>query len=201
MFEGKMAEKERSVAELKKELASLQQEIARLEDRGRGEKQKAVRTLFRWQSFSRPYTKRNVKWFVYSLLLVATIILVLLFVREFFIIVPVLALAFVAYILATVPPEIIENSITTQGINTAGSSYIWEELDDFWFTQKNGFVMLHADTFLRWPRRLMILINADDKEKIKNILVRYLPYRELPKTTWLDHASEALSKGFHKLTS
>jgi len=196
-----MAEKERSLAELKKQLASLQEEINRFEDRAGQEKQKAIRTLFRWQSFSRPYTKRNVKWFIYTFLLVATLILVLLFVREFFIIVPVLALAFVAYILATVPPEIIENAITTQGINTAGASYLWEELDDFWFTEKDGFTILHTDTFLRWPRRLIVLINKDDKEKIKGLLVRYLPYRELPKTTWLDHAAEALSRGFHKVTS
>ncbi|OGY26133.1 MAG: hypothetical protein A2Z24_01940 [Candidatus Woykebacteria bacterium RBG_16_44_10] len=192
-----MAEKERSVSELKKELAGLQEEIRHLE----GRKQQAVKTLFRWQSFSRPYTKRNAKWFIYVFLIVATLILILLFVREFFIIVPVLALAFVAYILATVPPEVIENAVTTQGVNTGGTSYIWEELDDFWFTEKRGFLLLNVDTFLHWPRRLILLINKDDREKIKDLLARYLPYRELPKASWLDHAADALSHGFHKLTS
>ena len=192
-----MAEKERSVSELKKELAGLQEEIRHLE----GRKQQAVKTLFRWQSFSRPYTKRNAKWFIYVFLIVATLILILLFVREFFIIVPVLALAFVAYILATVPPEVIENAVTTQGVNTGGTSYIWEELDDFWFTEKRGFLLLNVDTFLHWPRRLILLINKDDREKIKDLLARYLPYRELPKASWLDHAADALSHGFPKLTS
>jgi len=196
-----MAEKERSVTELKDELSKLQAEIGRLEKNGSADKKIVVKTLFRWQAFSRPYTKRSPKWFIYTFLLVTTIILVLLFIREFFIIIPVLALAFVAYILATIPPEITENEITTQGINSSKLSYIWEELDDFWFTEKNGFIILHVDTYLNWPRRLIILINKDDREKIKNLLVRYLPYRELPKTNWLDTAAERLSQGFHKLTS
>jgi len=196
-----MAEKDESVTQLKSDLANLQEKIHQLEGKEASKETKAVKTLFRWQSFSRPYTKRTAKWLVYTILLVLTIILILLFVHEFFIIAPVLALAFVAYILATVPPEIIENAVTTQGINTADRSYIWEELDDFWFTEKRGFTMLHIDTFISWPRRLLLLINLGDKDKIKDLLVRYLPYRELPKTSWLDHLADYLSAAFHKLTS
>ncbi|HEX7456153.1 MAG TPA: hypothetical protein VF303_01655 [Candidatus Nanoarchaeia archaeon] len=192
-----MREKEHSLTDLKAQVAGLQEEIQKLE----GKKQKSVRTLFRWQSFSRPYTKRSAKWYIYTFLLVATILLVLLFVREFFIIAPVLALAFVAYILATVPPEVIENEITTQGINTANHSYLWEELDDCWITETEGFTILQVDTFLQWPRRLIVLINKDDKEKVKETLARYIPYRELPKTTWIDSFADTLSRGFHKLTS
>jgi len=192
-----MPEKERSLTDLKEDVKNLQSEIHRME----GAKQKNVKALFRWQSFSRPYTKRSAKWFVYTFLLVAFLIIILLFVREFFIIAPVLALAFVAYILSTVPPEIVENEITTQGINSANHSYIWEELDDFWIVQKRGFTLLQIDTFLQWPRRLLLLINEQDQEKIKEILARYIPYRELPKTTLIDSAADILSKGFHKLTS
>src|SRR3990167_2085115 len=192
-----MAEKEHNLTDLKGEVTRLQEEIHRLE----GKKQKSVKSLFRWQSFSRPYTKRSAKWFVYTLLLVAIILLVLLFVREFFIIAPVLAFAFIAYILATVPPEIVGNEITTQGINNASHSYLWNELDDFWIIEKNGFTILYIDTFIQWPRRLIILINDQDKEKIKDVLARYIPYRELPKTSWLDTFADTLSHGFHKLTS
>lgn len=192
-----MAKKERSLSELKQDLSSLQDEIHHLE----GKKQKAVKTLFRWQAFSRPYTRRSPKWFVYTFLLVATILLVLLFVREFFIIAPVLSLAFLAYVLASRAPEIIENAITTQGVNNHNHSYIWEEMDEFWFTQKNGFTLLHIETYLQLPVQLILLINKDDREKIKEILARYIPYRELPKTTWLDTLSEYLTRGVHKLTS
>jgi multisubunit Na+/H+ antiporter MnhG subunit len=195
-----MPEKEHAVAQLKSELATLQEKIRHLEGKEASKEKKAVKTLFRWQSFSRPYTKRTAKWIVYTFLLVATIILILLFVHEFFIIAPVLALAFVAYILASVPPEIIENAVTTQGINTADRSYIWEELDDFWFTERRGFTILHVDTFTSWPGRLLLLINPTDKEKIRELLVRYIPYRELPKTSWLDHLADSLSAAFHKVT-
>ncbi len=191
-----MPEKERSLKDLKEQVEDLQADIHRLE----GKKQKAVKSLFRWQSFSRPYTKRSGKWFLYIFLLVATVLLVLLFVREFIIIAPVLALAFVAYILATVPPELIENEITTQGINNAEHSYLWDELADFWITEKGGFTTVYIDTFLQWPSRLIILVNKEDKEKVKETVARYLPFRELPKTSWMDSLADTFSKGFHKLT-
>lgn len=188
--------------ELKNEIARLHLRLTELESakNANRKREKPVRTLFRWQSFSRPYTRRDVRWFVYTLLLVAIIILVLLFIREFFIIAPVLALTFLSYALATVPPELIENSITTHGINTGGHSFIWEELDDFWFLEKRGFVSLNFDTFLPLQSRISILINKEDKEKIRQILARYRPYREIPKTTWIDNAADYLSNTFHKLT-
>lgn len=195
------SKKSPNIDELKNEVAALQAKIQGLEKSPTQKPKKAVRTLFRWQSFSRPYTRRGARWFIYTFLLVATIILVLLFVREFFIIAPVLALAFVTYVLATVPPEIVENTITTQGINTTGHTFIWEELDDFWFTQKGGFTMLNFDTYLPLQRTVVVLINKEDKEKIKEILARYRPFREMPRTTWLDHLAENLSNAFHKLTS
>jgi hypothetical protein len=197
-----MAAKESTIKNLKSQVETLQEQISKLEDKDNSEKrkQKSVKSLFRWQSFARPYTKRGAKWFVYTFLLVATIILILLFVREFFIIAPVLALAFVAYILATIPPDLIENEATTQGINTAGDSYLWDELDDFWIVEKQGFTILYVDTFLHWPRRLIILLNKHDKEKVRDLLARYIPYRELPKTTWLDSIADYLSTSFHKLT-
>jgi len=193
-----MLEKERSLSDLKEQVTDLQEEIHRLEGK---HQQKAVKTLFRWQSFSRPYAKRSSKWFLYTTLFVATILLLLLFMKEFIIMAPVLAIAFVAYILATVPPELVENEITTQGINNAEHSYLWDELDDFWITEKRGFTLLHIDTFLQWPRRLIILINKDDKGKIQEIIARYLPFRELPKTGWFDSLADSLANGFHKLTS
>jgi len=195
-----MPNKESNIKNLKSEIDRLQDEISKIEGEEK-KKQKSVKTLFRWQSFSRAYTKRGTKWFLYTFLLVATIILILLFVREFFIIAPVLALAFVAYILATVPPDVIGNEITTHGVNTGGHTYIWDELDDFWIVEKGSFTTLYVDTFVQWPRRLIILINKHDQEKVKELLARYIPYRELPKTTWLDSVADLLSSGFHKLTS
>jgi hypothetical protein len=194
-------DKDQTIEELKNEVAQLQVKIQTLGQPPAQKPKKAVRTLFRWQAFSRPYTRRGTRWFIYTFLLVATIILVLLFVREFFIIAPVLALGFVAYVLATVPPEIGENTITTQGINTAGHTFIWEELDDFWFTEKRGFHILNFDTFLPTQRRINVLINQENREKIRELLARYRPFRELPKTTLMDRAADGLSNMFHKLTS
>ena len=197
-----MTERTETVKNLKDQLTTLQDKISELEQKPQSpKKQPAIKTLFRWQSFTHQYSRHNSRWFINSFLLVATIILILLFIKEFYIVAAVLAVAFVAYVLAAIPPELIENAITTQGINIGNHSYIWEELDEFWLTEKAGFVILHIDTFLSWPRRLFVLINEDDREKIRELIARYIPFREIPKTTWIDTLGETLSKGFHKLTT
>jgi hypothetical protein len=190
-----------SVDQLKKEVSKLQSKIEELEGGEKPKKEKPVKGLFRWQSFSRPYRKRNARYLLYLLLIVSTITIILLFAREFTALFPLLALAALAYILVSAPPEIIENSITTQGINSDKHSYIWEELDDFWFVERTGFTILEVNTFLSWPRRLFILINQEDKEKIRDLLARYIPYREIPSTSLMDNLGEQFSKIFHKITS
>jgi hypothetical protein len=194
-----MSEKEPTVEELRKEIFKLQEKLD-VVDKKDTKKEKAVKSLYRWQAFSRPFRRRSAKWIFYLLVLVATIILVLLFLQEFFAALPILALALLAYVLATVPPEIIENEITTQGINVDRHSYLWEELDDFWFAEKYSFTVLEIDTFLSWPRRLFVIIKKEDQEKVKQLLAKYIPYRELPKRFWLDGVAEAFSTTFHKFT-
>ena len=192
--------KKESLGQLKEQLSSIQSKIEQIEG-GEKEDQIEVKTLYDWTSASHVFIPRGKKWLTYVILTTLLIILILLFVREFFIIAPVLAVAFLAYILASVPPENIEHKITNQGIITGKHNYLWEELYDFWFAEKHGQTILNIDTLVNFPARLTILINAKEKEKIKGEVLRYLPYREVPKTNWIDSLGDSLSNLFHKMAS
>lgn len=196
--------KTESIEELKSQLASLQERLSNYEQTQQPQEEALeveVKTLYSWKSPQRVFVPRNRKWFIYIILIVLLMSLILLFFRQFITIAPLLAIAFVAYVLSSVPPEDTEHHITTQGITSSEHSYLWEELADFWFTQKNEQTILHIDTYLNFPRRLIILIGEGNKDEIKGLLVRYIPFREIPKMSWMDRLADNLSAKFHKIAS
>ncbi len=192
----KKKEKE-SVAELKDQLAKLQQKVADYEP----EPTYQVKDLYSWKSPQRLFVPRNKKWYTYVILLVLVLTLGLLFLRQFLIIAPVLAIAFVAYVLASVPAEEVEHKITTQGINTSGHSYLWAEMVDFWFTHKDKETLLYIDTYLNFPRRLILLLGDGEIEEIKKHMVQYIPFRELPKVSWMDRVADFFTNKFQKIAN
>ena len=148
---------------------------------------KEVKTLFKWESPSRPFKRRDTKYFLNLGLIILVLAAILIFVQEFLLIGVLLALLFVAYVLGTVEPEGMEHKITNQGITTAGKSYIWPELTDFWFSEKHGAVILNVGTKVRFPARLIMLVPFLDRDKIKETLIEYIPFREEVPTSWMDN--------------
>ena len=61
--------------------------------------------------------------------------------------------------------------------------------------------MIHIDTYLNYPRRLILLVGDGDLEKIKQAMLQYIPFREIPKESFMDKAANFLSEKFHKIAS
>src|SRR3989344_2790499 len=76
---------------------------------------KEIKTLLNWRSPSRPFKKRSRDYFTTIAAIVFLIGVILLFIKEFLLIGVILALMFVSYVLATVPPEEVEHEISTEG--------------------------------------------------------------------------------------
>jgi hypothetical protein len=151
---------------------------------------KEVKTLFEWQSDSRPFKRRDSRFFVNWGLIILMLGVILIFVSEFLLIGVLLALLFVAYVLGTVEPEKMDHKITNQGITTGGRSYLWGELTDVWYSDKHGSLLLNIGTKLRFPGRLLMIVPFIDRDKVKEIVVEYIPFREVPPVTWMDQATE-----------
>lgn len=191
---------------LKEQLSRIQEEIGKMEGssspatlenpvvgaKEQDGKQKKAEDLLIWRAPSRIFRPRSKKWFANIGLMVLILAVLLLFMREFLLIGVLIALAFVIYVLATVPPDEIENKITDQGVITGGHEYLWSELVDFWFSQKYGEAILNIDLKFGFPGRLTLLFNSEQQDKIKQILSRYLPFREIPKTNWWEKMTEGV---------
>jgi hypothetical protein len=199
---------ESTLKELKDQLGKIQGEIRRLEGseepveglptreepspEGQRELEKRAENLMVWRAPSRVFRPRSKKWFINIGLMLAVISVVLLYMGELILIGAIIAVVFVVYVLATVPPEEVEHKITTQGIISGNQEYLWSELLDFWFSEKYGEPVLNIDVKVGFPGRLTMVYPADQKEKIKEFLSQYLPFRELPKSNWWEKATEGL---------
>ena len=128
--------------------------------------------------------------------MVFLLVLILLLAREFLLIGAILSVAFVAYVLAFVPPGNVKYKISTQGITIGEDFYFWHYLDSFWFKNKEGSKVLHIVTRFRFPAQLMLVLGEVDEEKVKKTVARFLPFHEVPYRSWMEKWTEGLQKHF-----
>ena len=134
--------------------------------------------LVSWQAPARPFKRRSKKFYV-TLLGIASVASLILFIAEWAMPVILLAaLLFLFFILNTVPPEVVEYQITTQGIKIAQKKTSWNLLGRFWLTEKPGQILLTLET-AGFPGRLEFLIPLEKKDEIKKALSSYLPEEKI----------------------
>ncbi len=155
-----------------------------------------IKTLASWQAPARPFRKRDRSYYTTIAILAILLVLIAFLAQEFLLIGVILSFAFVAYVLAFVPPKEITYKVSTQGITVGEDFYFWHFLDAFWFKEKDGAKVLHIQTWLRFPAQIMLVLKREDEEKIKKIVARFLPFHEKPYKSWIEKWSESLQKHF-----
>ena len=155
-----------------------------------------VRILISWTAASRPYRKKERSYYTTVALLIGIISVALFAWGERLSIVALLALGFLVYVLNFVPPGDVEYKISTQGITIGEHFYHWEELDSFWFSEKDGHKILNILTKFRFPGLLIMVIGDTPQDEVKRVVARYLPFHEIAPKTMLEKWSESLQKRF-----
>jgi len=154
---------------------------------------RTLKTLLIWKAPSRVFKKRGKEYFTTIASIAILIAIILLFFKEWLLIMVIVAMVFVTYVMATVPPETIEHQITTLGIKTGGKNYDWEDLRSFWLGEKHQQKILFVETRIRFPKRLILLLGETNEAEVKKTLSDYLSYEE-PEKTWMDKAGDWLTK-------
>lgn len=155
---------------------------------------KAEKASLFWKSKARPFKRRGKDYFLTLILIVLVFILVSTLVREFLLIGVVLSLAFVAYVLAIVEPEVVEHKVTKSGFVSGDHPYLWEELKSFWFERKGDHDILNIETKLRFPARLILILEGVSQHGIKNSLEKHIEFRETPQYNILDRWAHKLTR-------
>jgi len=162
-----------------------------MEDRVKSEKEKEPEVYLSWSSPSRLFKKRDMEFYKTVGAIVFLLTIILVFASEYVLVLALLSIAFLVYVLSTVPPEDVEHRITNLGIESAGHYYRWEELSEFWFDSQWGQALLILRPIV--GTRIVILLSEMHKDKVREILTKHIPFREVPDKTWMDNASSWLS--------
>ncbi len=157
-----------------------------------------IKTLLTWEAASRPFRKKDRSYYTTLGIIVILLVLILLLAKEFLLIGTILALAFVSYVLAFVPPHDVKYRISTQGVTIGDDFYFWHLLDAFWFKEKENHKILIIQTKFRFPSQLMLVLDSQEggEEKIKKLVARFLPFVEVPYKSWMEKWTEGLQKNF-----
>jgi len=152
----------------------------------------AEQLLIEWQAPSRPFKKRNRQYFTTIAIIVLLISLILFFAGQFLPIAVVISVAFLAYVLSAVPPDIATYRVTTYGIHIDKVIYYWEEMGRFWFTEKYKQRLLHIE-LARFPNQLTLVLGTQDEVELVELLSEVLA-QEQPLPTAFDKAATWLQE-------
>lgn len=145
-----------------------------------------------WTAPSRPFKKRNKKYYSTMAIIALLISLILGFAGQLAAITVVIAVVFLAYVLSVVPPQKINFKITTWGIKVEKTLYYWEELGRYWFTDKHNEKILNVEC-ARFPNRLTILLGDQDQEIVNKVLSEVL-LNQKPEPTLYEKAASWLQE-------
>jgi len=154
---------------------------------------KELKTLLTWKAPVRPFKQRGREFWTTAGSIAFLLGVILFFIKEWLLIIVIIAVMFVYYVLSNVQPEEIEHSITNRGIRFAGKEHPWESLDQFWFSEKFGQKILNVETRLVFPGRLQMLLGKTTEKQIKDILSKYLR-EETPEPSVLDKTTDWFSQ-------
>ena len=136
------------------------------------------KVLFEWEAAERSFKKRDRDFWITAISILVLVAVILIFVKEFFLIVALGSVLFLFYVLTVVPPGKIKNKITNRAIYFGEVMYDWSVLKRFWFEKSLNSQMVSIETNLRFPRQVSLVINPKNKAKIKKILLKKIPLIE-----------------------
>lgn len=149
-----------------------------------------------WTAPGRPFKKRSRQFYLTSLLIMLFVEVILFLFSQYLLMLVVLSLVFVGFVLAAIPPKDFHYRISNEGIMIEDGFFIWRELYDFYFKNRDGVKTLHLRTHAFLPGELIVTLGNMDEDKVKQALFPYLPYREYVKPTFVEKSADWLAKNF-----
>jgi hypothetical protein len=137
--------------------------------------------LFEWDAPIRLKYAFDMKTFMTIVAAALIFIIYLAVLGKYMLMLSIISLLFFLYVSGTTEPIIIKNLITARGVDTLDKLYEWFILDKFWFSVKNDQHMLIIETKLKFPSRLILILDEKDRKAIFMLLQEKLLYRDIRK--------------------
>jgi len=136
------------------------------------------KVLCEWTAAERAFQKRDKDYWITAIAILVLVSVILIFIKEFFLIIALVSLLFLYYVLSAVPPGETKYKVTNRGVYMGETVYYWDILEKFWFSNSQSSEMINFGTVLRFPRAITLVINEKDKEKLKELVIKKIPMIE-----------------------
>ncbi len=113
-------------------------------------------------------------------------ILILVMMQEFWLIFVIASLVFIVQVMGKMKNKEEKYEITTHGLHIETDFYYWDELIDFFFTKKFGNDLLAVDMKKGLTTRLFLGYQAEDRNKLIEILNKHIRYLEKEPDNFVD---------------
>jgi hypothetical protein len=126
------------------------------------------------------------------LIIVALILLFILYLAilgHYFLMGVMIALVFFIYVAGATEPIKTTHLIMARGVESFDKLYEWFMLDCFYFTVKNGHHMLIIETKLRFPSKLILLLDEKERSPLFVLLQDKLLYKDLRNRNFIEKAT------------
>jgi hypothetical protein len=153
---------------------------------------KEEKVLLEWTAPERAFQRRDRDFWITAVAILVLVAVILIFIKEFFLIIALGSILFLYYVMSTVPPENIKNKLTNRGVYFGEARYEWIVLRRFWFKKSLSSLLLAIETNLRFPRQIMLVIDSRDQEKIKELVVKRIPMLE-ESPTFVDRLTKRIA--------
>lgn len=145
--------------------------------------------LFEWEAPIRFKMPLDMKTYMVTVGLSMVFVVYLAVLGKFGLMAALIALLFFIYVAGTTEPIKVKHQINTRGVETMDKQYEWYMLDEFWFTKKDDEYMLHIQTKLRFPARLLLIVDKKDISPIFVLLQDKLLYKDIKKESFTEKKS------------
>ena len=167
-------------------------ETKKKEEETGGQELVQEKELFVWSAPTRPFKRRDREFYITISVIAGIVGLILFFTEGLVPVILIISLIFLFYILSTVEPEVIEYKFTNKCIKIADTKVEWSLLTRFWFSRRyNSELLIFEKTTL--PGRVELVIDGADKEKIREVLRKYVIEEETP-LSFMDKSANWFSK-------
>lgn len=156
-----------------------------------------VETLLTWHAPARPFKQRSGAYFRTSILIALLIEVILFLFSQYMLMLVVLSFLFLSFALASVEPHKSFYKISTEGVTLDDHFFLWKELYDFYFKRSYDNDILHIRTESIVPGEIVIPLSGEvTVEQVRNAVVRFLPFQEIVKPTFMEKSGDWLTRNF-----
>jgi uncharacterized membrane protein YobD (UPF0266 family) len=152
--------------------------------------------LFSWVAPTRPFKKRDASFYITAGILAVLLIMIAFFIKQWLLIAAILAVVFVSYVLASVPPTEERHKITKKGLWVGDVFFKYSAVVEFWFEEHLDSVVLVLVVIEKQPTKLQVVIPKDQKEVVYDLLLDHCVYREEPVKNFFDNTADWLRNKF-----